>query len=419
MTPSPTTPLPRVLLLTSSFPRFSGDPMVAFMERFVEHLGLPCVVVAPGGPGISDLGMCGSTRIRRFVYWLPRRHQRIAYGDGILDNLRQRPLLALQLPLFFLRFAAHAVREARDCEVIEAHWALPAGLVGLLASWISGTPLVLVLHSGDVHLLHRLPGGRLLARALYKHCRAVIATSGFIRTLFSELLPHGWRELALEAIEVLPMGVDVDHAEEPPPAAAPAQRPLRRVVYLGRLVPVKGLDVLIKALAGIPEVLLEIAGEGCCRESFESLSKALGVAVRFHGALSEPEKRRVLARADVVVVPSVVLDGGRTDSLPVVLLEGLAAGKPVVGTAVGGIPDVLRHDVNGLVVPPGDAAALQAAVLRALEEPGLASRLGHAGRATAEAYAWRRLGPAHRHVLVQAFDAGAPAYVSGLALEER
>jgi len=175
---------------------------------------------------------------------------------------------------------------------------------------------------------------------------------------------------------VQPMGIDMEHFASL--KRLPTARPT--VLVLARLVPLKGVDVAIAAMRWLRrDVDLVIAGDGPERAR---LVRAAGYSDRISlvGALDTPDRDRWLARASVVVVPSRVLSNGRTEGTPVVALEALATGVPVVASAVGGLrnlPGIIR-------VPADDPAALAAGIDEALEAPALSAQL----RAAAASFAW-------------------------------
>lgn len=158
-----------------------------------------------------------------------------------------------------------------------------------------------------------------------------------------------------------------------------------RMVYLGRLDARKGVDVLLRALALVvqqePGVELTIAGDGAARPGLEALADELGLhaVVTFRGRFAHEALAEVLEGADVVVHPSL------EEGLPVAVLEGMAYGKVVVATAVGGTPDVITTGENGMLVPPGDAAALAEALLTVVRDLALRARLAAAARRSFEA----------------------------------
>jgi glycosyltransferase involved in cell wall biosynthesis len=179
-------------------------------------------------------------------------------------------------------------------------------------------------------------------------------------------------------LEVVPNGIEL-------PALSATHR--GRFLAVGRLIPDKGMDVVIDAVAGA-QGLLTVAGEGPERSGLEARARRHGLDVRFEGAVER-------ARLDTLYreCHAVVLASRRGEGLPNVLLEAFAHGKPVVATPVTGVRDLVRDGVNGLLVPPGDPLALRDALARLLHERGLAERLGQAGRATVEEFAWEKVEP--------------------------
>ena len=150
------------------------------------------------------------------------------------------------------------------------------------------------------------------------------------------------------------------------------------VLFLGRLVPEKGGEVLIKAAARMKHVDFWIAGTGS--QEVQLRRQAAGLPnVRFLGRLSSRDVRSALSEALCVVVPSLW-----HDVAPVVIQEAFAAGKPVIGTLVGGIPELVSHYETGLLVPPGDVEALVEAINQLYSNPALAMRMGRAARERAE-----------------------------------
>jgi glycosyltransferase involved in cell wall biosynthesis len=156
----------------------------------------------------------------------------------------------------------------------------------------------------------------------------------------------------------------------------------------------KGVQVLLGALAKLregPPMELRIVGDGPWRERLESLVGELGVTagVEFTGFVAQEELSASFAWCDAFVLPAVADAKGDVEGLGVVLIEALAHGRPVIASRSGGIPDIVLDEVTGLLVPPGDEAALAAAIERLRSDPALARRLAFAGRAHVEAsFSW-------------------------------
>jgi glycosyltransferase involved in cell wall biosynthesis len=336
----------KLLVLTTSYPRDRGDIAGTFVRDGVEALrasGLEVQVVSPAS----------------------FRHFGIAYGDGIVNNLRRAPWKVVLLPLFLLSFALAARRAARDADVVHAHW-LPSALPALA----TGKPFVLQLWGSDVALAQRVPP---LARRLVRRARIVVCAS--------PALADDARDLGARDVRVIPSPVaipeTVGEPDEPPHA-----------LYVGRLSEEKGVRELAEAARGLP---LVVVGDGPLRTLFPESA----------GFVPPHELGPYYERAAVVVVPS------RREGYGVVAREAMAHGRPVVATAVGGLLDAVEDDVTGLLVASGDVAALRDAITGLLGDGARRTRLGAAGRRrAAETLApgrvdgeWRRvyddvLGPA-------------------------
>jgi glycosyltransferase involved in cell wall biosynthesis len=185
-------------------------------------------------------------------------------------------------------------------------------------------------------------------------------------------------------LELLPLGVDTSRFR-PVDRLPPVDR--LRVGYVGRLIPVKGVDVLLRAVAGDGRFDLDLYGDGADRGTLEALAGELGVTgrVTFHGHVDETTLTGIVPRFDVLAVPSVPVPNV-LEQFGRVVVEGQASGVPVVASDCGALPDVAGR--AGVLVPPGDPVALGAALARFLDEPGLWQRLRDDGLAEVGRYSW-------------------------------
>ena len=185
----------------------------------------------------------------------------------------------------------------------------------------------------------------------------------------------------LDKVVVIPYGLD-PRAFAPSAAADAAPVSARpTVLFVGRLVAYKGLDVLLRAMAGVPASLVVI-GDGPLRRALEVLAGQLGVAgsVRFLGHVSDAERLEWYRRADLLALPSV----SRQEAFGMVQVEAMLAGRPVISTALPtGVPWVNQDGESGLVVPPQDVEQLRAALMRLCGDPALRASLGAQARARA------------------------------------
>jgi glycosyltransferase involved in cell wall biosynthesis len=321
----------RVAVLTTSYPRWDGDAAGRFVADAVERLR-PHVEVA-------------------VVSAQSFRHYGIAYGHGVLGNLKRRPWLGALVPMMVASFV-HAARDAaRDADVVHAHW-LPSGWVAARTD----KPFVVTLHGTDVELAQRLPR---FARAVFARAAGVVAVSSSIA--------DSVRTLGARQVQVIPNGIDV-----PPVVGAEAEPPY--VLFAGRLSIEKGVLELVDAARGLP---LVVVGDGPLRRRVPQA----------RGFVARDELVRLLDQAAVVVCPS------RREGFGMACLEAMAHGKPVVATDVGGLRDLVVDGETGIVVPPRNTSALRAAIELLLGNADLRARLGAAGHQRAFAFDWTRVIP--------------------------
>jgi glycosyltransferase involved in cell wall biosynthesis len=219
---------------------------------------------------------------------------------------------------------------------------------------------------------------------VWRRADGFVATTAGIRDAFAQR--HGGRA----EVRVVPNGCDMGSRQAFPGLAAEAPP---RVLYAGQLYPWKGVDVLVTAMAAVPDarlvVLGGIEGEGDIAR-IKALAEATGVAARTEmpGLVPQARVADELRRAAVVVVPFLRAAMTERHTSPLKLFEAMAAGRPLVASDLPSSREVLRDGENALLVPPGDPDALAAAVRRVLHEPGLGERLARAAWSEAPQYSW-------------------------------
>ncbi len=264
-----------------------------------------------------------------------------------------------------------------DPDVVSAH--APVPVLADIATWVSPVPVVLTYHSGSLAKGRR--GVDLLLGAYERH----VLPRVFARCARLVAVSPVALSYATGRAELVPPGVDSARFRPRTPAECRSSR----LLYVGRVERTsrwKGLDVLVDSLvrlrALVPEVALDMVGDGDDVHDLQVRAKRLGVddLITWHGAVDHEHLPAFYDRAAVTVLPSLT----ESESFGMTLVEAMAAGCPVVGSAVGGIPHVIRDGVDGLLVPPGDPAALADAVATLMLDPALRRDLGAAGRQAAE-----------------------------------
>jgi phosphatidylinositol alpha-mannosyltransferase len=322
---------------------------VASLAAALRDRGHEVRIVAPDAadaPGVTSVG----------------RSIPIPY-NGSIARLAFGPRVAMRIRVVIRRYRPDVVH-------VHEPFAPSVGLAAVLATRL---PVVATFHaSAPRSRAYRIASPAL--RPLYRRLAGRIAVSEEARHTVEEALGNGLR--------VIPNGVDCSRfAGLPEPAGS-------TVLFIGRFEPRKGARVLIDAFPALkerhPEAALIMVGEGSERRACEeAVPEALRQDVTFVGRVEPWELAQSMGFAAVVCVPSL---GG--ESFGIVLLEGMAAGRPVVASNIPGYAAVLRDGVDGLLVPPGDPAALAETLARVLDDPARAKAMGESGRERAHRYDW-------------------------------
>ncbi|MGH8042592.1 MAG: glycosyltransferase [Rudaea sp.] len=357
----------RILHIGKFFPPHPGG-----IERFVADLataqtadGMAVRVLAHAEPGVSRsrslrVGAVDVTLAACYGQWIyapvspgfPRQLARILRDF-------QPDLLHLHLPNTSAFWALMLPRARRLPWIVHWHADIP-----------------LDTRQRALRLAYRLY--RPWEQALLRRARAVIATSAPYRDSSVALAP--WRDKT----RVIPLGIGQGKPDVANSTNIQWPAPGLRLLAVGRLSYFKGFDVLLRALANVPETSLVLIGDGKCFGDLRELADALGISARvnFAGRIDmdspgDAALAQAYARADVVCLPSLE----RAESFGLVLLEAMRAGKPVVASAIpgSGAGFIVRDGETGLLVPPGDSVALAAAIRRLHQDEGLRARLGEAG----------------------------------------
>ena len=374
----------KLLVLTSTFPRWQGDNEPPFVFELCQRLGeqFDILVLAPHAEGAKRFERMGNIEIMRFCYFLPR-WENLAYQGGILANLKRNRWCYLLLPFYFISQLAALLRILRHqrIDLIHAHWLIPQGLtVAIAGVFTKNMPaMICTSHGGDLLGLN----GLLLSSIKRWVIRCSSLLTVVSQTMAERALSLGARP---EKLKTVSMGVETSSLFTPDTGTP---RVDNEVLFVGRLVEKKGCTYLLDAM---PEILrrhadtrLRIVGSGPEEEVLKRQADRLGVAhaVTFHGAVNNAEIPNLYRRATVFVAPSIVTAQGDQEGLGLVLVEALACGCPSVASDLPAIRDVIIHEDTGWLVPQKSPEAIANAVVKLLSEPSLRRQLAVNGRAHA------------------------------------
>lgn len=315
--------------------------------------------------------------VRTQLHWLRRRPRTVLgiWWRVVRGNLRSPRFLARSLMVVPMAMAFATRMEAAGTDRIHAHFATHPALAAHVVNALTGIDYVVTVHAHDLYV------NRTMLREKLEGAAAIIAISDYNKRLMTEL----WPDLA-DRIHVIHCGVDLSRW-----TAAPSPDPDRHdarpvLLAVGSLQAYKGHRHLIDACAELRDrgrdFVCIIAGRGELEDELRAQIRRLDLTdvVRLAGAKSSAEVRELMAEADVLVHPSIVTETGKTEGIPIVLMEALASHLPVVATDVSGVSELIIDDETGALVAPGDPTALATRVEDLLDDVATRDRLAAAGR---------------------------------------
>jgi glycosyltransferase involved in cell wall biosynthesis len=412
----------RILVLTTSWPRYEGDTAGSFVAHWASSLskrGHQLTILCPSADGYPDKEslegggevltaerLSQSRRLTRprftqqsTLYYHPPEAGRVLvkrvssfagdslfYRAGAPENLSSDLRAWVGVPFFMSRMFAVALEEARSADIIVGHWILPMGFLAALLGWMRNKASAAVAHSGDVHLLSRLLRvNASLFRRVFSHTKIACVSSHQVPAL----------QQIKARISVLPMGIEEEFFER---RASLRTGGRARILCMGRLVPIKGVDLLLRAAQGV-DVSLTIAGDGPERGALERLAKELSLDCTFLGEVRGQARLDAFANADLFVLPSRILEDQRSEGLPVSLLEAAAAGLPIVTSTSGGASAFFEGDIS--LFQANHMESLRDTLIRCISDESLQQRAKQA-RERVEGLRWSEVAARYESFLFTA-----------------
>ena len=363
----------RVLHVATSFPfnplNISG-PFIHRLAMAQIRQGLECTVLTPANTLPSTWPQ--NYNVHRFRY-APWSWQRLAQQPGgIPAALAGQSWLYGLLPSFLAGMGLSLIRLAKQHDVIHAHWSV-CGAIAILTQPIHQKPVITTLRGSDVHQATKSRPFSLLQKKAVHGSNFTVGVSQIIEAELRQQYP----EMA-DRIRFIPNGVDDAFFAVPAERQHLAPSPLK-LLFVGNLVPLKGLDVLLKALAGLDvqsSWTFTVVGDGPEKDYLKSLATKFEIDtdICFAGGVSFDDIPKLMRDHHVLILPSY------REGRPNVILEAMAAALPVLATDINGTSELVRNDLTGWLVPPGDVDALSNALGDIINNKRNLAATGLAGR---------------------------------------
>jgi len=337
-------------------------------------------ILSPRAPGSKKQESIAGLRVIRFPYFFSRWEKLAMHGGGILSQLETNPLYYLMVPFFLMGQLLAVIRLVRNehFDLIHAHWLIPQGLIAALSMWIAGenVPLLCTSHGGDLFALKGKGLQRLKCWIMDKSAALTVVSKAMRKTVVD-------MGVAPDKVEVIPMGVDLKGLFTPDPGV---QRKTDELLFVGRLVEVKGLQILLdampKVLAKHPGIRLVVAGAGPLESELRASAAKLNMTDRvdFLGMVPQSKLPLLYQQATLAVFPFIVTKSGVQEGFGLVVVEAMGCCCPVIAGDLPAIHDTVVHEENGLIFPSGSSQALADSILKLLDDPELRARLAEEGR---------------------------------------
>jgi glycosyltransferase involved in cell wall biosynthesis len=353
---------PRLLVLASTYPRWSDDPEPGFVHELNKRLTgqFEVSVLCPHAKNAAPQDIMDGVNIRRFRY-APSNLETLVNNGGIVGNLKRSLWKWLLVPGFLFAMTWSAMREVRNQhpDVIHAHWLIPQGMVAALLQLVTRKPIPFLVtsHGGDLFALRSSP---------LQAIKRWVAERAAGMTVVSHAMRDELDLIGVDStnVQVQPMGVDLTVRFTPDPSI---ERSHDEILFVGRLVEKKGLRYLIEAMPEIlrkhPLAYLTIVGFGPEEQERKTQVAALGLQHKIHfiGAVGQSDLPALYRRVAVFVAPFVQAGSGDREGLGLVAVEAAGCGCPVIASDLPAVMDVFGTG-GAVLVPPGSATNLATAV---------------------------------------------------------
>ncbi|GAB6265200.1 MAG: hypothetical protein STSR0001_06450 [Methanothrix sp.] len=409
----------KICIITPGYIKYSGDS--ASVKNYLHELGKSLIeknidifIITPHAFGLKKREIIDKINIIRFSYFFPSRFQTLAYAEGISEQAKSVGG-KLQVPFFVIAQLTTTVilLMSKRIDAVNSQWLIPQGLVGAVCRKFLGVPHIATIHSSEITLIKKLPLGKQIANFIIANSDMVISVSSHrALELFDFISPHV-KNSASSKLRIIPMGVDSKLFSR-----ACNKIDLRNchninskyvILFVGRLVEVKGCEYLIRGfsmvLDELRDIQLLIVGTGPLEIELKRLVIELNIAdnVRFEGFVDHDKIWEYYSLSDIVVFPSIVDSKGFEEGFPVVLMEAITNCVPIIATKTKGVMEIVRDGENGILIDQKNPLQIASSILLVLKNPNLREKLSN-GALHSKKYDWSLIASEYEEIIKNTID---------------
>lgn len=369
----------KVLITASTFPRWGGDTEPRFVLDFAKEISkeYDVTVLTPWSEGAEETEVLEGVNVIRYHYFPIKKCETLCAPGSVISRIKEKKSRVLLVPFLVLALFFKLLFSLKEYDFVVCHWIIPQGLVQSLFK----KPYMIVCHGSDVRAMNNALIKKMKIYAL-KKAKVVTVVSNELKLQVQQLF-------GVSEVLVHPMGVDVSKFKNDKDRARLNKE--RTVLFVGRLDKIKGVPYLIEAMKDI-DAKLVIVGDGALREELEKQAEPFGEKITFLGAVEHAKLPEIYRNADVFVAPSITLENGATEGFGLVFVEAMAAGLPVIGTATGGIKDIIDDGVNGYLIEEKSSREIVEKINYLFKNTDVYIELANGAKVKAEKYDWVNVG---------------------------
>jgi len=377
----------KIYSLATTYPESISSTKPKFVHLLNKELvkkGFSVKVIVPHSKNSKKIETIDSVLVKRFKY-LPENIE--LYEKSIPDELSQSKFAKFKILLMILTFFGcgffECLKEKPD--IIHGQWAFPGGYIAYLLSKFFGTRCVVSIHGAETPLLKKYNFLKRITIKSLNKSSAVTVNSDFTKNNYINMGVHKEK-----IIKINPVPNFVKHVSDTLTLNDFEKKfttgDSKLILYTGRLVERKGVEYLIKSLLHVKakKIHLIIAGDGWLKNDLQKLVESLNLQkeITFFENPSQEELGKLRQISDLFVLPSIVDSMGETEGLGLVIVEAMESGLPVIATSVGGITDIVKNEVNGILINQKNPHEIASAIDRIITDTELAKRLIHNSKQT-------------------------------------
>ncbi len=367
----------KIGVITSAYPEYEDDPHGIFVHRLMKEVtkqGHEVHVLAPFTGNKTDFQLDG-VHVHKFNYFYPKRFQKLAGRSGMIDNIKEGIFVKFQFISFIIFNVINSCRKLNKMDIVHVQWPIPNGLGALFLKKFYKVPYINTIHGEEVYLSKRYRTVFIIKSLVNNSSKTITNSSATLQACLDVGINR-------KKLDIIPFGVDTNFYK---PLNVDKNKEIFQILSVGYLIERKGFMYLISSIKEVlkeyENVRLKIVGSGPQEQEIKDHVTRLKLEkhVEISGNISDDELLKMYNFSDLFVLPSIIDSQGNTEGLGVVLLEAMACKLPVIGSNIGGIPDIIQDGETGLLVPQKGVKKLSESIVKLIENESLRNYLSIKG----------------------------------------